>query len=95
MKKIDSRTDATTSGLVSQEPPCETNDLILAYVPESEHLTYNEARALALRRDRQAAEQLRLSVPIEEIFVGYDGYFRIVEKPLIPPLDPRRTWGKI
>lgn len=43
-------------------------DLILTYVPESEHLTHAEARALALKRDRQAAEQLRLSVPDNEKF---------------------------
>lgn len=45
-------------------------EMILAYVPESEHLAYTEARALALKRDRQAADALRLSVPEGEKFSG-------------------------
>lgn len=48
-------------------------DLILTYVPESEYLAYTEAQALALERDRQAADAFKASVPIEEILVdrGY------------------------
>ena len=38
-------------------------DMILAYVPESKHLTYAEAQALALKRDRQAADAFKASVP--------------------------------
>lgn len=66
--KIDSRTDATTSGLMPRyyHKGVPLSDLILAYVPESELLTYAEAQALALKRDRQAAEQLRLSMPESE-----------------------------
>ena len=45
-------------------------DLILAYVPESEYLTYAEAHALAEERDRQAADALRLSVPDSEKLSG-------------------------
>lgn len=49
-------------------------EMILTYVPESEHLDYNEAQALALERDRRAADAFKASVPIEEILVDR-GYF--------------------
>ena len=62
-------------------------EMILAYVPESEHLDYDEALALALKRDQLAAEQLRLSVPDSEKPLGYS--------PLVLPLDLRKAWGKI
>lgn len=39
------------------------NEMILTYVLESEHLTYDEALALAEKRDEQAAEAFEQSVP--------------------------------
>lgn len=89
-------------------------DMILTYVPESEHLTYDEALALAEKRDEQAADALELSVPGDEKFLTPDVLItQMIEREkdfrrdwlplmldedwgaLIPPLDPRRTWGKI
>lgn len=37
-------------------------EMILALVPESEHLDYNEALALAEERDEQEAKELKRSV---------------------------------
>ena len=77
-------------------------ELILAYVPESEHLNYTEAQALALERDRRAADALRLSVPDSEKFLGPDELIARMARHgirqnivLEPPLNPRKTWGKI
>lgn len=48
------------------------NELVLTYVPESEHLTYDEAQALAEKRDRQAASEFGASVPITEKLLSPD-----------------------
>ena len=46
------------------------NEMILTYVPESEHLTYDEALALAEKRDEQAADAFVQSVPDSEKLSG-------------------------
>jgi len=47
------------------------NELILTYVPESEHLAYDEALALAEERDAQAASEFEASVPTDAILTTY------------------------
>lgn len=44
----------------------DDRNLILTYVPESKYLTYNEALALALKRDEQAADAFMQGVPDSE-----------------------------
>jgi len=46
-------------------------EMILAYVPESEHLTYQEALALAEERDEREAEAFLASCPPEPIFLSF------------------------
>ena len=46
------------------------NEMILTYVPESEHLDFDEALALALARDEQAADAFVQSVPDSEKLSG-------------------------
>lgn len=75
-------------------------DLILAHVPESEYLTYDEALALAEERDEQVADAFMQSVPDSEkmpvlITRMPDDAEALTFTPLTLPLDPRRTWGKI
>lgn len=47
-------------------------NMILTYVPESEHLAYDEALALAEERDARAASEFEASVPSSERFLGSD-----------------------
>lgn len=42
------------------------DEMILTYVPESEHLSFDEAHVLAEERDEQAADAFMQSVPDSE-----------------------------
>lgn len=46
-------------------------NMILTYVPESEHLTYDGALALAEERDAQAASELAASAPLNAVLTTY------------------------
>ena len=84
------------------------DEMILTYVPESEYLGFDEALALAEKRDEQAADGFMQSVPDSEKLSGPVLVTQMPEeereflrqgpeylKILEPPPDPRKVWGKI
>ena len=69
-------------------------NLILTYVPESEHLSYDEALALAEERDRQAADAFKLSVPDSEKLSGPVLVTRMPDDAETLTFTPLRLAGK-
>ncbi len=56
------------------------NELVLTYVSESEHLTYDEALALAEERDAQAASGFEASVPDSERLLSPDELMALIAR---------------
>ena len=75
-------------------------EMVLAHVPESEHLTYDEALALAEKRDEQAADAFVQSVPSGVFPYTYDAALRkrladsgVLVSQMIPAQKAlRRVW---